>query len=114
MDRLDNLAYTGVSNYFEIISKIGYKSDKGVNKLLIFLLIEDLIRGPLSIYICEEDYKSIVNALYCLFGSTCLIPYPEFIVDTSLIQKLKMDSPRITEDDILRFTQHGKFRLVNE
>lgn len=114
MDRLDNLAYTGISNYFEIISKVGYKSDKEVNKLLIFLLLEDLIRGSLSIYICEEDYKSIINALYCLFGSTCLIPYPEFIVDTSLIQDLKLDSPRITEDDILRFTQYGKLRLVNE
>ena len=114
MDRLDNLAYTGVSNYFEIISKVGYKSDKEVNKLLTFLFIEDLINGPLSIYIEEEDYKTIVNALYCLFGSTCLVPYPEFIVDSSLIQKLKLEAPRITEDNILRATHYGELRLVNE
>lgn len=114
MDRLTNLAYTGVSNYFRIISKIGYKSDEEVNKLLTLIMLEDMLRGMLSLYICEKDFRSIQNALYYLYGSSCMIPYPEFKVETSLLHGIVMDSPRIKENDVLRFTQRGEFRLVND
>ena len=114
MDGLDNMAYTGVSNYFKTLSTFGYKEYKEVNKLLVLLFIEELLRSSLSIYISEEDYKAITNILYCLFGSTCLIPYPEFIVNTSLVQALNDVTPRITEDDILRFSEDELLRLVNE
>ena len=114
MDGLDNMAYTGVSNYFKALSLFGYKEYKEVNKLLVLLFIEELLRSSLSIYISEEDYKAITNILYCLFGSTCLIPYPEFIVNTSLVQALNDTTSRITEDDILRFSEDELLRLVNE
>lgn len=108
MDGLDNMAYTGVSNYFQALSTFGYKGYKEVNKLLVLLFIEDLLR---SSFIDEEDYKTITNVLYCLFGSTCLIPYPEFAVNT---QALNDVTPRITENDILRFSEDELLRLVNE
>ena len=114
MDRLDNLAYTGVSNYFQALSAFGYKGYGEVNRLLVLLFIEDLIRGPISIYINEEDYRTITNVLYCLFGSTCLIPYPEFAVNTTLVQALNDVTPRITENDILRFSEDELIRLVNK
>ena len=31
-----------------------------------------------SIVISEENYKHLENALYCLYGTTCLIPYPDY------------------------------------
>lgn len=114
MDGLDNMAYTGVSNYFQALSTFGYKGYKEVNKLLVLLFIEDLLRSSFSLYIDEEDYKTITNVLYCLFGSTCLIPYPEFAVNTSLVQALNDATPRITENDILRFSEDELLRLVNE
>lgn len=114
MDGLDNLAYTGVSNYFQALSTFGYKGYKEVNKLLVLLFIEDLLRGSFSLYIDEDDYKVITNVLYCLFGSTCLIPYPEFAVSTSLVQTLKGITPRITESDILRLSEDELLRLVNK
>lgn len=114
MDRLDNIAYTSISNYFQALSTFGYKGYKEVNKLLVLLFIEELLRSSLNIYISEEDYKAITNTLYCLFGSTCLIPYPEFIVNTSLVQALNDATPRITENDILRFSEDELLRLVNE
>ena len=40
MDRLDNLAYTGVNNYFKALSTFGYKNYTEVNKLLVLLFIE--------------------------------------------------------------------------
>ena len=119
MDGLDNMAYTGVSNYFQALSTFGYKGYKEVNKLLVLLFIEDLLRSSFSLYIDEEDYKTITNVLYCLFGSTCLIPYPEFAVNTSLVQALNNDILRfsedeLSEDDILRFSEDELLRLVNE
>ena len=114
MNGLDNMAYTGVSNYFQALSTFGYKGYKEVNKLLVLLFIEDLLRGPFSLYIDEEDYKTITNVLYCLFGSTCLIPYPEFAVNTTLVQPLNDITSRITENGILRFSESELLRLVNK
>ena len=114
MDRLDNMAYIGISNYFQASSVLGYTGYKEVNKLLILLFIEDLLRSSFSLYINEEDYRTITNVLYCLFGSTCLIPYPEFAVNTTLVQALNDVTPRITENDILRFSEDELLRLVNE
>ncbi len=114
MDRLDNLAYTGISRYFKTLSTFGYKGYKDVNKLLILLFIEDLSKeSSLSLYIDEKDYRTITNVLYCLFGSTCLIPYPEFVVNTSLVQALNDVTPRITENDIFRFSEDERLRLVD-
>ena len=114
MDRLDSLAYTGVSNYFKALSTFGYKSYKEVDKLLTLLFIKELLESPLSLYIDECDYRTITNVLYYLFGSTCLIPYPEFAVSTSLIQSLNTDTSRLSEDDIIRFSEDELVRLVNE
>lgn len=114
MDELDNLAYTGINNYFQALSTFGYKGYKEVNKLLVLLFIEDLLRSSFSLYIDEEDYKTITNVLYCLFGSTCLIPYPEFAVNTTLVQSLNDITPRITENGILRFSESELLRLVNK
>ena len=114
MDGLDNMAYTGVSNYFQALSTFGYKGYKEVNKLLVLLLIEDLLRSSFSLYIDEGDYKTITNVLYCLFGSTCLIPYPEFTVNTSLSIILNSDDLKISEADTIRFSEDELLRLVNK
>lgn len=116
MDNLDKIAFQGVDNYFKALSVFGYKGYKEVEKLLVLLFIEDLIKGPLNIYIDECDYKAINNALYCLFGSTCLIPYPEFI--TNYVQQglagIASSNPfRLTEDNELRFSENRMIRLVN-
>ena len=31
-----------------------------------------------SIVISKEDYEHLENALYCLYGTSCLIPYPDY------------------------------------
>lgn len=114
MEGLNNLTYNGINTYFNTLSVLGYKKYSDVNRLLVLLFINDLLRSSFSLYIDEEDYKTITNVLYCLFGSTCLIPYPEFAVNTSLVQALNDVTPRITEDDVLRFSENELLRLVNE
>lgn len=68
----------------------------------------------MRVYITENDYRIIQNALNCLYGSSCLIPYPNYINDNNLFGNLFSDSvtPRATEiDDIIRITEDARIRF---
>lgn len=114
MDRLDNLAYSGISNYFRVLSKIGYKSESELSNLLVLLFLEEFINSSFSIFVCEYDYKAISNCLYCLFGSSCMIKYPKFEEGSSLVYDLNAYNLRESEDGILRESELDYLRLVND
>lgn len=98
---LTNEVYNTVNSYFSVLSHIGYKSYEEVNKLLVFIFIEELLCGQLSQFITEEDYKIINNALYCLYGS-CMIPFPNYKKSFTPVINKMFDEYRITETGILR------------
>lgn len=114
MSKLSDVAYEGLNRYFHSVSTFGYKSYSEVYKLLTLLYIEELIFGPLGLYINECDYRTITNTLYCLYGSTCLISYPEFNVYSELVQALNLKVPKILESSILRYSQDEQLRLHSE
>lgn len=74
---LSNEVFNSVNRYFSALSHTGYKPYSQVYDLLALTFIEELLCGPLSEYINEEDYLSISKALNCLQGS-CMIPYPDY------------------------------------
>lgn len=74
---MDDLLYESCLRYFTTLSNYGFKSEKDVKKLLFYVFIQELVNTT-SIVISEEDYKHIENALYCMYGTTCLIPYPNY------------------------------------
>lgn len=100
---VSNEAYVALINYFKGLKHLGYRSYKEVYQLLALLFIEEILYGPMSEFITDSDYKSIVDAMYCLYG-TCLIPYPSYLKGREGINKKTLDSFtfRITETDILR------------
>lgn len=98
---ITNEAYEALIQYFEGLTHTGYRSYNEVYQLLASLFIEEILCGPMSEFITEEDYKAIVNAMYCLYGS-CLLPYPSYLEGMAKINKKVMDSYRITETNILR------------
>ena len=114
MENLIDLSLTGVTRYFNTLSILGYKSYSEVYKLILLLFIQDLLEEPFNIFINEEDYRTITNVLYCLYGTTCLIPYPKLLINTSIVQSLNKDSPRITEDCIIRYSENELIRLENK
>lgn len=65
-----------LSTYFKLLTQLGYVKQSDVYKLLVYNFIGELLTEDTKVYISEEDYKSIEQALYCLYGSSCLIPYP--------------------------------------
>jgi hypothetical protein len=74
---MDNLLYNSCLRYFTSLSHYGFKSELDVKKLLFYVFIQELVNTT-SIVISEEDYKHLENALYNLYGTTCLIPYPDY------------------------------------
>lgn len=66
-----------LDRYFNKLNIIGYESFCSVNKLLVYIFIEELLNNFREC-ITEEDYNSISKALNCLYGS-CLIPYSQYI-----------------------------------
>lgn len=78
MDNVTIQANTAISRYFHILSTFGFINQVKTNKLILLLYLEDILTNY-SENITEDDYRVIGNALNCLTGSNCLIPYPEYI-----------------------------------
>lgn len=74
---MDDLLYNACLRYFTSLVNYGFRSERDVKKLLMYVYIQELVNTT-SIVIPEDDYKHLENALYCLYGSTCLIPYPNY------------------------------------
>lgn len=107
---LVNEVYDLVNRYFSVISHIGYKPYKEVEKLIVFSFIEELLYGPLSLFITDKDYKSITNSLYCLYGS-CMIPFPDYKRSFDPVKNSILDEYRITETGTLRTSESTELRV---
>ena len=67
-----------------MLSKFGYVNYDEVYNILYLILIRDFIYNDFYGYITEDDYRYIERSLYCLFGKSCLIPYPEYLTMNNL------------------------------
>lgn len=116
MNEITEISKVAVDRYFNTLALFGYKNYTDVYKLLALLYIEELLtQQAYSGFISEEDYRVIMDALYCLTGSTCLIPYPEFINNDSLIHEtLRNYIPRVTQDSNLRYTEESNPRVSTD
>lgn len=106
--------FKSLKTYYNTLFNTGYKKYSDVNKLLVFNFITELLTGDMRVYITEPDYRIIQNALNCLYGSSCLISYPNYINDNSPFGNLFSDSvtPRVTEvGDIIRITEDARIRF---
>lgn len=108
MDNLSNVLEKALTTYFNVLSSTGCVCYNDVNKLLLLSLIEEFISGPMSAFIDDKDYNSMNNALYCIFGTSCLMPYPPTEEISAVYDE--EGSIRISGDDVIRFTQDNKPR----
>ena len=74
---MEDLLYNTYLRYFTELGNLGYKNNNEVKKLLFYTFIQELV-STTSIVIPKEDYEHLENALYCLYGTSCLIPYPNY------------------------------------
>lgn len=75
---MDNITYNTLVRYFTNLSNTGYRKNSDVIKVLLLSSINKLLNNDFRGFITEEDYRKIEKALYCLYGNSCLIPYPDY------------------------------------
>lgn len=97
--------YNSLTSYFTSLKNIGYRKQSDVNKLLVFITIQEVLDNDFRGLVSEEDYGIINKALYCLYGSTCLIPYPDYynkkttrVMDTGSMYELTHRVEGLEED----------------
>lgn len=73
-----NYLYESLCRYFTHLCHTGYMKQADVIKLLILTCIQRLVDCDFRGYLNEKDYNKINNALYNLYGTTCLMPYPDY------------------------------------
>lgn len=76
---MDEFFYNSVSNYFHALEYSGYMSRKKSESLLVLLFYYNLIYNDYRGRVTQEHYHTIEQALNCLYGSNCLIPYPDYL-----------------------------------
>ena len=75
---MGNITFNTLSKYFTNLANTGYRKNSDVMRVLLLSHINKLLNNDFRGFITEEDYKKIERALYCLYGSSCLIPYPDY------------------------------------
>lgn len=73
-----NYTYDVLCRYFDHLCHTGYIKQSEVDKILILTSIQRMVDCDFRGYLNEEDYNKINNALYTLYGATCLLPYPDY------------------------------------
>ena len=76
---MDELIYDALSSYYHALELKGYMPQKDSEKLLVLIFIRDFVFHDYRGLISKEDYYLIERALDCLYGTTCLIPYPDYL-----------------------------------
>ena len=76
---MDEFVYDAIDKYFSVLGKTGYMNSKSTNGLLVLIFLFNLMYYDYRGYISQEDYRTIERALNCLYGSSCLIPYPDYL-----------------------------------
>ena len=115
MEELDKLVADSLDRYFTVLGSIGYVSETNTNKLLLLQFLQEFLQEYQG-YITEADYTKIESILQCLAGSSCLIPFKEYMLISQPVESRIYSVPvRITEDSVLRHVEvDGDLRLVNQ
>ena len=76
---MGELVYNSLSSYFHALGVKGYMPYSEAQKLLILSFYKDFVFSDFRGLLSKDDYHMIEMALDCLYGSTCLIPYPDYL-----------------------------------
>ncbi len=76
---MDEIVYEALVKYYHALELKGYMSYNHSAKLLVLCFFRDFISEDYRGLISEDDYRLIERALNCLYGTSCLIPYPDYL-----------------------------------
>lgn len=79
VDVVGEMIYNALCRYFNVLEKTGYMAINNALKLLVLIFYRDFVYSDYRCTITKDDYRLIERALDCLYGTTCLIPYPDYL-----------------------------------
>ena len=110
MEDLNITLEHSLEKYFKVLSKIGYVSPKDVYNLLSLVIVTKLLK-KYSVYVTDEDLRSMSMVLACISGS-CLIAAPTVFSEDSIFHEVKrILGVRISQESTTRKTEDGIFRI---
>lgn len=76
---MDRIIYDSLSKYYHVLEQTGYMSNAHAQRLLLLIFYRDFTLRDFRGLLSKDDYHLIERALDCLWGSSCLIPYPDYL-----------------------------------
>ena len=76
---MGEILYEALTKYFHALELKGYISKAHSSKLLVLAFYWDFIYNDYRALLSKRDYCLIERALDCLYGTSCLIPYPDYL-----------------------------------
>ena len=107
---MDEFVYTSIGRYFHTLQNFGYLSYKNVKSLLVLIFFYNMIYHDYRGLIRKKDYGIIERALNCLYGTTCLIPYPDYLK----MGKLKLGEMTEMAQRIKNIEEEPVLKLIHD
>lgn len=76
---MDEIVYEALSRYYHALELKGYMSKSHSIKLLVLCFYWEFIFHGYHGQLSKKDYCLVEKALNCLYGTSCLIPYPDYL-----------------------------------
>lgn len=76
---MDSIIYNAITGYYNVLSKLGYFRYEDAFRILVLCFFRDFVYNDFRGLLSREDYLEIEQALNCLYGTNCLIPYPDYL-----------------------------------
>ncbi len=82
---MDEIVYEALSRYYHALELKGYMPITHSLKLLVLSFYRDAVLKDFMQMITEEDLYLIEKAFNCLYGTSCVLPYPDYKKGAELI-----------------------------
>lgn len=76
---MGDILFEALSKYYHALEVKGYMSKAHSEKLLVMAFYWDFMYNDYRALLSEKDYRLIERALDCIYGTSCLIPYPDYL-----------------------------------
>ena len=106
VDVMGEMLYNSLDSYFHALELKGYMPYSQMQKLLLLIFYNDFVFNDYRGLLSKKDYTLIERALDCLYGSSCLIPYPDYLkmgkLDLSEISELSQRVKALEDTEVLK------------
>lgn len=76
---MGDILLEALTKYYHALEIKGYMSKAHSEKLLVMAFYWDFMYNDYRALLSKKDYCLIERALDCIYGTSCLIPYPDYL-----------------------------------